>query len=196
MMLSNNQSSFNQDWLQVLQQDPVQPISEKRNLHRRCEAIDRRVFVAVEDNNPLACLQVALTKHTVSNIDELWGDIIYPPFNTAIFYSVFKVTEDQQYSGIGQTLILHAAQYLKELHPSLMKFVTMSPIPSLTKKFAERPAASEVLNFVSRKADAVARFHINNGATVANVWEDADVSELRQQQSWGFMASYDYSSAV
>lgn len=196
MMLANNQKEFNPTWLNALEQDPVQPITAQRNLQRRCEAIDRRVFAAVNNNNPLAFLQVALTKDPVNNIDELWQDIVYPPFNTAIFYSVFKITDDQDYAGIGQTLILHAAQYLKNTHPSLMRFVTMSPIPSLTKKFKQRPNQDDVLTFVQRKADAVARFHINNGAKVAQVWENADVSELRQQQSWGYMASYDYSSVV
>ena len=97
---------------------------------------------------------------------------------------------------------------LREL-PQIRNFVTLSPIPGLVKWLNEtglfdpnadretqmRLAASYLLNAKNHNGqprDGVARFHLNNGAFVAAVHANADISKNGMAQSCGVMVNYRY----
>ena len=97
---------------------------------------------------------------------------------------------------------------LREL-PQIQNFVTLSPIPGLVKWLNEtglfdanadnetqmKLAASYLLNSKNHNGqprDAVARFHLNNGALVAAVHANADTSKYGMAQSCGVMLNYRY----
>jgi malonyl-CoA decarboxylase len=97
---------------------------------------------------------------------------------------------------------------LREL-PQIRNFVTLSPIPGLVKWLNEtglfdanadgetqmKLAANYLLNsknHIGQPRDAVARFHLNNGALVAAVHAKADISKNGMAQSCGVMVNYRY----
>ena len=49
---------------------------------------------------------------------------------------------------------------------------------------------------MSNIKDPVGRFHTNNGAQPWQVWESADAADNRKRESYGWMASYEYTHRV
>jgi hypothetical protein len=72
----------------------------------------------------------------------------------------------------------------------------MSPIPSLRKTFETEPSHTELDDWLISRKDPVSRFHLRNGASLLRTIPNADASDIRQEQSWGMMANYDYSTLV
>jgi malonyl-CoA decarboxylase len=136
---------------------------------------------------------VALTKSPPLTATELWnkketeGDFLY-----AVFYSVFRLPGTDNIKGNVADLIFAAADDLRNRYPTISKFITLSPIPSLRKGFAKKPDIEQVQEYIANKKDPVARFHMKNGALPWAVRPKADYSKLRRSESWGWMISYDY----
>jgi hypothetical protein len=90
-----------------------------------------------------------------------------------------------------------ASAWIRENMPAIRNFVTMSPIPALSTDFTVAPTDPEqIRGYLENRQDPVARFHTNNGARVHRIIPNADASPRRLQQSWGFMANYDYTESV
>jgi malonyl-CoA decarboxylase len=189
MIISNHKQEFKTEWQDLINFDPVQPPSQLRTIARRFEP-DRRVFVLVEDNEPQAVLQVALTSKIPSTVTELWEVNADVP-KVAIFYSVYKLPHIKFLGDKVRELILGAAKELKAEFPDLINFITFSPIPTLTKKLSE-PDVAQIKDLLINAQDPVARFHMSNGAKLYAIWPNADEQDLRQSESWGWMASYKY----
>jgi malonyl-CoA decarboxylase len=189
MIISNHKQEFKTEWQDLINFDPVQPPSQLRTIARRFEP-DRRVFVLVEDGEPQAVLQVALTSKIPSTVSELWEFNADEP-KVAIFYSVYKLPHIKFLGDKVRDLILGAAKELKSEFPDLINFITFSPIPTLTKKLSE-PDLAQISDLLTNAQDPVARFHMNNGAKLYAIWPNADEQDLRQTESWGWMASYKY----
>ena len=189
MIISNHKQEFKTEWRDLINFDPVQPPSQLRTIARRFEP-DRRVFVLVDGTEPQAVLQVALTSKIPSTVAELWEPNAEVP-KVAIFYSVYKLPQVTYLGTKVRDLILGAAQELKSEFPDLLNFITFSPIPSLTKKLTA-PDSAKIQELLLNAQDPVARFHMHNGATLYAIWPNADEQDLRQSESWGWMASYKY----
>jgi malonyl-CoA decarboxylase len=192
MIVSNLQPEFQTEWAELLRQDPVHPIDDKKGLVRRFGS-DRIIYTMLYQGQPAAMLQVALTKTAPLTAKELWNKKEQEgPYSYAVFYSVFRLAGADGVKGGVKDIIFGAANDLQQRYPEITKFITLSPIPALRKNFKKNPDIDEVQEFIVNKKDPVARFHMSNGALPWAVRPKADLSTLRRAESWGWMASYDY----
>ena len=129
--------------------------------------------------------------------------------DTAVFYSISNCQSGLASISFGNSLIKQVASDLSAELEELETFVTLSPIPNLTKwldaaeltysaDHSENMRAAAAYYLLNAKAqdglpfDPVARFHLGNGAIVHAVHADADTSEKGRQQSGGAMVNYLY----
>ena len=198
-MIRSLHDSIPDEFLGYLYQDPVHGIRSGCGLSRRCR-FDRDIFFMCEGPDPAAVLCVAYTIGLPNHINQILDDdtpvIIRGEATHAIFYSVFRTNISTESRNLGADLVLAAAEIIRKKNPHITNFVTMSPIPNLRKYFADIPVIDSVIHFLEEMLDPVAKFHINNGARIMRVIADADASDLRQNQSWGFMVNYDYTERL
>lgn len=180
--------------------------------------VDRRVFVLVHPDHPehpRTVVWVALTVGVPSSLVELLDD--RPPTaptdaDTAVFWSIWNADRDVPGTGTGVDLILGAAELLRDELPQLSTFVTLSPAPGFRRWLEQRSAdgaapvdpsdagalctaAAEYLTSRrpdGRPLDAVARFHLRNGARLWRLDPGADPSDRGRQRSHGLMVNYRY----
>lgn len=140
---------------------------------------------------------------------------------TAIFYSISNTQPGLRGVSFGDSLIKEVVETLHREFPRLRTFATLSPIPGL-RAWLSRHAPAELLkaweqvtelgeSAPERKAllgwaarylgqelqngkpvDPVARFHLGNGASVAQLNWAADPSTKGLKQSYGLMVNYLY----
>jgi malonyl-CoA decarboxylase len=191
-VINHLSQDFNVDWKSLVLHDPVHPPDEFKTVNRRFDT-DRLVYFMLDNMSPVALIQVALYNEMPNSAREIWSDpIAQGPYNFAVFYSVFKLPDLPPLKGLAENLIYAAARSIKDLHPEITRFVTLSPIPTLAKQLPEGVSKDEVWDYVSKVRDPVGRFHTNNGAQPWTVWQGADLAENRKRESYGWMASYEY----
>ena len=200
----------------IIAYEAVHAIHSWDDLRRRLEPADRRCFAFFHPSmpdEPLIFVEVALTKGIANAIQSLLADDreahAAEDADTAVFYSISNCQAGLANSSFGNSLIKQVASDLAAELGGLKTFVTLSPIPGLTR-WLEREgdawqsgapdqikakAAHYLLNAKSRgdrPFDPVARFHLGNGAIVHAVHAGADTSEKGQAQSGGTMVNYLY----
>ena len=200
----------------IITYESVHEIENWDDLRRRLQPDDRRCFAffhpAMPDE-PLIFVEVALTEGTPDSIQKILlesRDVIGADnADTAAFYSISNCQAGLAGISFGNSLIKTVVQHLLRELPQIRNFVTLSPIPGLVKWLNEKGlfdenadsktqiklAASYLLNAKSENGqprDAVARFHLNNGALVAGVHANADISKNGMAQSCGVMVNYRY----
>jgi malonyl-CoA decarboxylase len=140
---------------------------------------------------------------------------------TAIFYSISNTQAGLRGVSFGDSLIKRVVETLKGEFPRLKTFATLSPIPgfrSWAQKnapqellaqlddplslAAKAPARKQLLGWAARylgqelaegkPLDAVARFHLGNGARVERLNWGGDPSPKGIKQSYGLMVNYLY----
>jgi malonyl-CoA decarboxylase len=140
---------------------------------------------------------------------------------TAIFYSISNTQPGLRGVSFGDSLIKHVVETLKDEFPRLKHFATLSPIPGLRAwmhKHApaellaalehplelspKSPARTQLMAWAARylgkelqdgkPLDAVARFHLGNGARIERINWAADPSAKGLKQSFGLMVNYLY----
>ncbi|WP_299546841.1 malonyl-CoA decarboxylase [uncultured Tateyamaria sp.] len=198
----------------IIAYEAVHAIDSWDDLRRRLQPSDRRCFgffhPAMPDE-PLIFVEVALTRGIPNSIQSLLADgrdpIEAEEADTAVFYSISNCQAGLAGISFGNSLIKQVAADLSRDLSLIETFVTLSPIPGLSKWLdqADHPA----LKNASRQAqaayylldakredrlpvDPVARFHLGNGASVHAVHADADLSENGMRQSYGAMVNYMY----
>jgi len=188
---------FQIDMLEYVKQDPVHDY-EVRPIDVRTRE-DRNIFFLVANGAIVGVLCVAFTNGLPGNINHLF-DIHQPLVSLreathAIFYSVFRTDVVSEIKNVGAELINAAGEWIRTNLPSVTNFVTMSPIPSLKRHFPEPPTEEDQIKaLLERGRDPVAKFHLGNGATVYRIIPNADDSDMRQEQSYGWMVNYKYTS--
>ncbi|SFB07905.1 malonyl-CoA decarboxylase [Poseidonocella pacifica] len=200
----------------IIAYEAVHAIDSWEDLRRRLAPSDRRCFAffhpAMPDE-PLIFVEVALTRGVPGSIQTLLAEDRAPldahEADTAVFYSISNCQQGLASISFGNSLIKQVAADLAVELPGLKTFVTLSPIPGLTKWMTEAGidfAASEpdVLRRCGagyllhakrpdgQPLDPVARFHLGNGAEVHQVHGDADTSPKGRAQSAGVMVNYLY----
>ena len=200
----------------IIAYEAVHAIDSWDDLRRRLEPTDRRCFAFFHPSmpdEPLIFVEVALNKGIPASVQRLLAqDRKARPeaeADTAVFYSISNCQPGLASISFGNSLIKQVASDLAAELTGLTTFVTLSPIPSLTKWLAlenhawdsEQPrqmkalAADYLLNAKAQDglpADPVARFHLGNGAIIHAVHADADISENGRSQSGGAMVNYLY----
>ncbi len=203
----------------IIAYEAVHAIDSWDDLRRRLEPTDRRCFAFFHPSmpdEPLIFVEVALNSGIPGSIQALLAEDRDPmpkdQADTAVFYSISNCQAGLASISFGNSLIKQVASDLAAELPGLKTFVTLSPIPGLTKWLSqeshewdvEQPdqmkalAAHYLLNAKSRgnmPFDPVARFHLGNGALVHAVHADADTSEKGRAQSGGTMVNYLYDLA-
>lgn len=200
----------------IIAYEAVHAIDSWEDLRRRLEPADRRCFAFFHPSmpdEPLIFVEVALNAGTPGSVQALLAEnreaISAEEADTAVFYSISNCQAGLASISFGNSLIKQVAADLAAELPNLTNFVTLSPIPGLTRWLSEQAvdwdmtapermkalAAHYLLNAKSRGElpyDPVARFHLGNGAIVHAVHADADVSEKGRSQSGGTMVNYLY----
>jgi malonyl-CoA decarboxylase len=163
-------------------------------------------------DEPLIFVEVALCNGVPGSIQAVLADgrdiLVQDQVDTAVFYSISNCQEGLRGVSFGNSLIKQVVEDLSNEFPHLARFITLSPIPGLTRWLAEQPLSGaqsgEKLRIDAARylleakrpdgtpLDSVARFHLGNGASVHDVHSDADLSENGMRQSHGAMVNYLY----
>ncbi len=211
----------------IVAYEAVHEIDDLDDLRRRLHPEDRSCFAffhpAMPDE-PLIFVEVALTADIPGSIDALLSEDRIPSTaedaKVAVFYSISNCQRGLAKISFGNLLIKQVVAELKITHPQLTHFVTLSPIPGLTRwvktQIADeahgdvaqamldgdavpediRALAARYLVLAKTKTgkpvDPVARFHLGNGATIHNIHAGADSSPNGLAQSGGAMVNYLY----
>ena len=200
----------------IISYESVHAIQSWDDLRRRLQPDDRRCFAffhpAMPDE-PLIFVEVALTRGTPNSIQTILSEthrsLAAVDADTATFYSISNCQAGLAGISFGNSLIKTVVQHLLRDLPQIKTFVTLSPIPGLVKWLNETnqydvesdpqklaPLAAHYLLEAKQRngqpRDAVARFHLNNGAFVEAVHADADISANGLAQSCGVMVNYRY----
>ena len=200
----------------IIAYEAVHAIDSWDDLRRRLEPTDRRCFAFFHPSmpdEPLIFVEVALTKGTPGSVQALLAEdraaMPAREADTATFYSISNCQAGLASISFGNSLIKQVASDLAAELSGLKTFVTLSPIPGLTKWLTSEGLAWDVadpeemralaahylLNAKARGGlpyDPVARFHLGNGAIVHKLHADADTSDKGRAQSGGAMVNYLY----
>ena len=194
----------------IIAYEAVHEIKSWDDLRRRLAPGDRRCFAFFHPSmpgEPLIFVEVALTKGIPGSISGLLkterDEIPAQEADTAVFYSISNCQEGLAGISFGNLLIKQVAEDLGQELPHLKTYVTLSPIPGLSR-WMEAEAEGEDLRALAAEyllnarrpngqpLDPVARFHLENGARVHDIHADADPSERGMKQSGGAMVNYLY----
>lgn len=200
----------------VIAYEAVHEIRTWDDLRRRLQPADRRCFAffhpAMPDE-PLIFVEVALVKGVPGSVQALLSDsrevIAQEDADTAVFYSISNCQKGLAGISFGNSLIKQVARDLARDLPNLKTFVTLSPVPNLSRWLDQsdwelgpdddtalkQMAAHYLIDAKTRDGrplDPVARFHLSNGAQVHAVHTGADVSPNGLAQSHGVMVNYLY----
>jgi malonyl-CoA decarboxylase len=212
----------------IIAYEAVHEIQSWDDLRRRLEPPDRRCFAFFHPSmpdDPLIFVEVALTQGIPGAIGPLLAEDRRPlgpgQVDTAVFYSISNCQAGLRGISFGNSLIKQVVDVLGREVPGLKTFVTLSPIPGLsrwietqdeagTRALLQADAATldpEALRRVAARylleakgkdggpQDPVARFHLGNGAEVHDIHAGADLSPKGRQQSCGAMVNYLYDPA-
>ena len=199
----------------IIAYEAVHAIDSWDDLRRRLQPTDRRCFgffhPAMPDE-PLIFVEVALTRGVPGAIHDVLSEeraaIAPDAADTAVFYSISNCQSGLAGISFGNSLIKQVVADLSQELPNLKTFVTLSPIPGLTRWLSEcdktmpedadtrRQITAQYLLHAKRDKggpyDPVARFHLGNGASVHAIHAGADRSRNGQKQSGGVMVNYLY----
>lgn len=160
----------------------LEEMGQRLGRDRMCFALHH---VAMPEE-PVVFIEVALSRGLLRSIHEVidTGDDQRPPIKApeaAIFYSINNTQNGLAGLGLGKVLILRVTEALRERHPSLRTFATLSPIPGFWPRYLRpilegrdhgfRLSRSDVESKVPERSQAV----IRNRAGAA---EDADFAAV------------------
>lgn len=189
MILKCGDTNFKYAWLDYISQDPVHP---SLNVYKRIIG-SRTIFVFTKESNPEFIVSARLGSNIARSMREILLDDPEHSNKIVTFYSIFRVPEHGQ-KGTGGDVLKHIIDYCKLRGTE--KFYTLSPIPFLKNEFKKVPAKKKLNEYLVSMTGPVERFHLKNGATVANINIKADDSDIRESESWGTMVNYDYNNVV
>lgn len=186
-----------------IKQDPIHLCRDSGGLsHRFAES--QRIYAYVNDENyPIIICCVKLSSKPIENMSDIFGSSVSDIVDTSgkkrttiTFYSIFRTNIGCSEMGkdLGFSLITDVTELLCKEFNTIKYVRTLSPIPSLHEHFTVLVNESQVLEYINKKMDPVAKFHLRNKAKVFKVVDKADQNDIRLEQSYGWMAIYDYSN--
>ena len=190
MIIKYGDTAFNQEWLHLIQHDPIHPTLK---LEPRISG-SRTIFVYEYDGVPQFMVCARVGNKLPHNITEVLTDDGYNSkydVQYGIFYSIFRLP-NATLKGAGKIAIKELIEYCSSF--GVTGFFTLSPIPFLRERFLNRPNEAMVRQYLESLQGPVEKFHLSNGARIQNINFDADMSVLRYNESWGIMVNYDYNN--
>lgn len=131
-------TSLSHKLLDFIKDDPVRP-----EIPAEFRVTNGRAVVALtEEDKPEAMVCVSFHDFVPESVEDLAKVTEVP--TTAVFYTIWSYK-----AGAGRDLLIQAVDEIKHLHPSVTRFVTLSP-----------------------KTEMARRFHLKNGASIFR--ENAD----------------------
>jgi hypothetical protein len=115
--------------LEYLKDDPVRP-----DISREFRVTQNRFVATLVSDRPRAMVCVSLKNLVPATVAELDGDCSEP--DTAVFYTIWSYM-----SGAGAQLIFDTVDAIRKQHPSIKRFVTLSPKTQMAYKFHMRNGA-------------------------------------------------------
>ena len=115
--------------LEYLKDVPVRPDSP-----REFRVTQNRFVATLVSDRPRAMVCVSLKNLVPATVAELDGDCTEP--DTAVFYTIWSYM-----SGAGAQLIFDTVDAIRKQHPSIKRFVTLSPKTQMAYKFHMRNGA-------------------------------------------------------
>jgi hypothetical protein len=112
--------------LTLIKDDPVRPeLTPEFRVNS-----NSKIFVLRDDatNEPLAVTCVKFLNQIPQNVDELAELTVNT--NTAVFYTIWSYAQ-----GAGRRLIQEAQQQIRQEHPEVDTYVTLSPKTEMARKF-------------------------------------------------------------
>ncbi|MEO0637509.1 MAG: malonyl-CoA decarboxylase family protein [Pseudomonadota bacterium] len=201
----------------IIAYEAVHEINGWSDLRSRLQPADRRCYAFFHPSmpgEPLVFTEVALVQGVPDNVqrvlDEKRDEQAAEAADTAVFYSISNCQKGLRGISFGNLLIKQVVADLGRELPNLKRFVTLSPLPGFANWLAardEQPGIGEALQAQAahylavekrkngQPADAVARFHLANGAELHAVHTQADTSQNGMSQSHGVMVNYLYDLA-
>lgn len=145
----------------IIEYEAVHAINDWDDLQRRLRPNDRRCFAFFHPampEEPLIFVEVALTKGIPGSVQTLLAEGRTPlaegEFDTAVFYSISNCQEGLRGISFGNSLIKQVVEELKRDLPQVSRYVTLSPVPTLTrwleKVAPERPAVRQLLDAAAK----------------------------------------------
>ncbi len=112
--------------LNLIKDDPVRPeLPADFRVNGNSE-----IYVLQDDltKQPLAVTCVKFLEQIPASVDDLTRTVVKT--NTAVFYTIWSYAQ-----GAGRTLIEQAQQQIKQEHPEVETYVTLSPKTEMARKF-------------------------------------------------------------
>ena len=199
----------------IVAYEAVHPVRDSRDLARRL-ADDRRYYALFHrtlPDEPLIFTELAFTDALAANADALLdpGSPACDPgaARCAVLYSISSCHGGLKGIPLGNTLLARVAAELDRTCPHLDTIATLSPVPGFRRWLAaalpsssddlERrqlvPLCAYYLLHVKRSGDpydAVARFHLRNGARLERINWLSHTSDAGMRISAGLMVNYLY----
>ncbi|MCX8999568.1 malonyl-CoA decarboxylase [Rhizobiaceae bacterium BDR2-2] len=146
----------------IIEYEAVHAINDWNDLQRRLRPGDRRCFAFFHPampEEPLIFVEVALCKGVPGSIQWLLADgretVPDSDFDTAVFYSISNCQEGLRGISFGNSLIKQVVEDLRRDLPQIRTFVTLSPVPGLTRHLravaGERPEVAALLEAADAK---------------------------------------------
>ncbi len=129
----------------IIQYEAVHAIDDWDDLRRRIEPEDRHCFAffhPVMPDEPLIFVEVALSKGIPGSVQQVLAEdrevLTEDQADTAVFYSISNCQSGLGGISFGNSLIKQVVEDLSRDLPHLKNFVTLSPIPGLSRWLEKR----------------------------------------------------------
>ncbi len=197
----------------LVEHEPVHPFSgpddvaDRLDDDRRCYVLEHRALPGRPLNIVWCALWQGIPDDLAAILDPAAPTAVPEAADTAVFYSIWNVEPGLVGLPGGRTLLVGAIERLRAEFSHLGTFVTLSPIPGLrtwceaTDQEVPEDGSDRLAMCAryltstrddGRPLDAVARFHMGNGARLLSLAPDADRTRRGIDRSFGIMANYRY----
>lgn len=117
--------------LNLIKDDPVRP---EIPVEQRVNDNSKIFVLKDEENKPLAVTCVKFLNSIPQGVEDLTDTVVNT--NTAVFYTIWSYA-----AGAGKSLISKAQEQIKEEHPEVETFVTLSPKTEMARRFHHKNGA-------------------------------------------------------
>jgi hypothetical protein len=151
----------------------LEEMGQRLGEDRMCFAL----YHVVMPNEPVVFIEVALSRGLLRSIHEVIDERGRDrrPLNspdTAIFYSINNTQNGLAGLGLGKVLIARVTEALRERHPSLKTYSTLSPIPGFWPRYLRPMLEGRDDRFSIRRADVVQRIPAKAQQAIMNRYRD------------------------